>query len=165
MLTFCLHCFYSYFYPMKYKEEIEMLGQEYDVKSALIASVVNSESGFNESAQSSKGACGIMQIMPTTAEWVALKIGKEYSQEKLFDVKYNLEIGTYYLSYLIKYFNDEKLAICAYNAGQGNVSNWLKNEEYSSDGKSLFKIPFKETEDYLNKVYKNYNYYLRKYKS
>ena len=150
---------------MKYKEEIESVANSYNIKSALVASVVNSESGFNENAISNKGACGIMQIMPTTAQWVANKIGEEYSEEKLFDVAYNLKIGSYYLSYLINYFQDEKLAICAYNAGQGNVSNWLTNEEYSTDGKSLKKIPFKETEEYLNKVYKNYNYYSRKYKT
>ena len=105
-----------------------------------------------------------MQIMPSTAKWIAQKIGEDYSEEKLLNGEYNLKIGSWYLSYLIDYFNDEKLGICAYNAGQGNVSMWLKNEEYSQDGKTLKKIPFEETKNYLNKVYKNYKYYKNRYK-
>lgn len=149
---------------MTYREEITSFGNAYGVKSALVASVANVESNFNENAVSNKGAVGVMQIIPSTAQWLASKIGEEYSEEKLLDGKFNLKLGTYYLSYLINYFGNEKLGICAYNAGQGNVSSWLKNGEYSKDGKNLDKIPFEETKNYLNKVYKNYNYYKNRYK-
>lgn len=164
ILTFCLGAFNAFFYPMTYKEEISILGNTYGVKSALIASVANVESNFNEDAISNKGAVGVMQLMPSTAQWLAGKIGEEYSEDKLLKGEFNLKLGAYYLSYLIGYFGDEKLGICAYNAGQGNVSSWLKNEEYSKDGKNLNKIPFEETKNYLNKVYKNYKYYKNRYK-
>ena len=164
VLTFCIGAFNECFYPMTYKEEIYTLGNTYGVKSALIASVANVESNFKEEAVSNKGAVGVMQLMPSTAEWLANKLGIEYYEKKLFEGEYNLELGSYYLAYLINYFKDEKLGICAYNAGQGNVSLWLKNKDYSKDGKTLDKIPFEETKNYINKVYKNYNYYKNRYK-
>ena len=75
-----------------------------------------------------------------------------------------MSLGAYYLSFLIDYFQDERLGICAYNAGQGNVSSWLADERYSEDGKTLKEIPFEETRIYLQKVLNNYNYYKNKYK-
>jgi len=164
LLSFCIGAFNAYFYPMTYKEEIQFFSREYGVKSALVASVANVESSFDEEAISNKGAVGVMQLIPSTAQWIANKIGVEFSNEKLLQGEFNLQLGAYYLAYLIDYFKNEKLGICAYNAGQGNVSSWLKNKEYSSDGKTLNKIPFKETKNYLNKVYKNYNYYKNRYK-
>ncbi|MBQ8792148.1 MAG: lytic transglycosylase domain-containing protein [Clostridia bacterium] len=149
---------------MKYKEEIEQLSEKYAVDGAIVASVANVESGFNEDAVSNKGAVGIMQLMPSTAQWLASKINIEYSQEKLLDGAYNIELGAYYLSFLIDYFQDERVGICAYNAGQGNVASWLNNKEYSSDGKTLSYIPFEETRNYLAKVLNQYNYYKNKYK-
>ncbi len=164
MLSFCISAFYAYNYPMKYQDEIRAYSQEFEIEGAIIASVANVESNFKEDAQSSKGAVGIMQLMPSTAEWIAGEIKEEYSQEKLEQPSFNLKLGSYYLSYLIKYFNDIKLGICAYNAGQGNVRQWLKNSEYSKDGKTLDKIPFKETKSYVEKFTKNYKYYKNKYK-
>ena len=149
---------------MKYEEEINYLANKYDVSGAIIASVANVESNFDTKAISGKGAVGIMQIMPRTAAWVAGKIGIEYQEKMLFDAEYSLNLGSYYLSYLIDFFQDEKLGICAYNAGQGNVSAWICDERYSADGKNLTLIPFEETRIYLQKVLHNYNYYKNKYK-
>ncbi len=164
MLTYTIGCFYAYFYPMTYADTIIECAESYNVDSALVASVVNSESGFKKDVKSPKGAIGLMQLMPATAEWVAEKLNEEYSEEKLYQPELNIKLGTYYLGYLIEYFNNTELGLCAYNAGQGNVSNWLLNKEYSVDGKTLTKIPYKETENYLNRVYKNYHYYKNKYK-
>lgn len=163
ILTFFVGCFYAYNYPMKYKDEINMYSTQYDINGAIVASVVNVESNFREEVKSNKGAVGLMQLMPSTAEWIANKIGEEYSEEKLKEADYNLKLGSYYLSYLINYFDDMKIGVCAYNAGLGNVSSWLKDKQFSSDGKSLDNIPFKETKNYLNKVLKSYNYYKNRY--
>ena len=164
LLTYTLGCVYAYFYPMKYSENIENCSSKYNIESALVASVINVESGFNENATSAKGAIGLMQLMPATAEWIAEKMNLEFQEIKLYEPEYNMEIGTYYLSYLINYFDDVELGLCAYNAGQGNVKNWLENSEYSEDGKTLNKVPFSERKNYINKVYKNYHYYKNKYK-
>lgn len=164
ILSFFIGSFYAYYYPMKYKEQIVEYSKSYEVDGALIASVANVESNFRENAISKKGAVGIMQILPSTAEWIAGQMGEEYNKDKLEEGEYNLKLGSFYLSYLIEYFGEIKLAVCAYNAGQGNVKNWLKDDRYSSDGIKLNKIPFKETENYLNKVLKNYKYYKNRYK-
>lgn len=165
VLTFCLHCFYSYFYPMKFSEQISDYAQQFEIDGALIASVANAESGFNETAKSSKGAIGVMQLMPSTAKWVAERMGEQFQEEKLFDGEYSLKLGSFYLSYLIKSFDDEKLGLCAYNAGPTCVRSWLANSKYSQDGKTLSVIPFTETRQYIDKVYKNYNYYSKRYKA
>ncbi len=162
VLSFCIGCFYAYYYPMKFKDEIIENSVEYRLDGAVIASVANIESNFKEDAISKKGAIGIMQLMPSTAEWIAGQMKEEFNVEKLKIGEYNLKLGSFYLSYLINYFGDRDLGICAYNAGQGNVSAWLKDERYSHDGK-LNKIPFKETENYLIKFKKNYKYYKNRY--
>lgn len=171
LLLFCsiflscgIGCFYNYFYPLSYQKEIDETSLVSNIDSALIASVVNVESGYKPDVVSPKGAVGLMQLLPATAEWMAKRLGKEYSKDKLYEPSYNLEIGSCYLAYLIDCFKDEKLGLCAYNAGPKNVKEWLKNKEYSEDGKVLKIIPFKETENYINKVYKNYQYYKIKYK-
>ena len=144
LLSFLIGSFYAYYYPMKYKEEIVLYSKQFSVEGALVASVANVESNFDEDAMSNKGAVGLMQILPSTAEWIAGQIGEDYLEEKLKEGDYNIKLGSFYLSYLLKYFGDWKLAICAYNAGQGNVKSWLKDERYSKDGLSLNKIPFKK---------------------
>ena len=164
ILAYSLGAFYAYFYPVKYYDLIVQYAQENDLDSALVASVINVESGYNSDALSSKGAIGLMQIMPSTGEWISSQIGEDFSQNEMFNPETNIKYGCFYLNYLLRYFGDEKLALCAYNAGQGNVVSWLKNEEYSKDGATLDKIPYKETQNYLSRVLKNRHYYKNKYK-
>ena len=83
MLSYLIGACYSYFYPMKYSEEISAVSEKYGVNGAIVASVANVESGFNEKAVSNKGAIGIMQLIPSTAKWLAGKIEIEYDEEKL----------------------------------------------------------------------------------
>ena len=163
ILTFFIGCFYSYNYPMKYKEEIMTYSKEFNIDGAIIASVANVESNFREEVESNKGAIGVMQLLPSTAEWIANKLDEDYDVENLKKADYNLKLGSYFLSYLINYFDEMELGICAYNAGQGNVRAWLKDKHYSKDGKKLDFIPFNETKNYLNKVLKSYNYYKNRY--
>lgn len=160
--SFLLSCFYGFFYPIKYKEEIIYASNNFHVSPAIIASVINVESGYNKDRISAKGAIGLMQILPSTGEEIAKKLGREFNEEMLYNPGVNVEFGTFYLSYLLDYFNNFDLAICAYNAGMGNVKDWMKNEEYVKDG-DLIKIPFKETADYHNKILKNLRYYKKKY--
>ncbi|MBQ8430848.1 MAG: transglycosylase SLT domain-containing protein, partial [Clostridia bacterium] len=66
-----------------------------------------------------------------------------------------MEIGTIYLKYLIAKFDNFYTAIASFNAGETIVRNWLKNKEYSNDGKTLFYIPYTETRNYLKKIKNN----------
>ena len=85
------------------------------------------ESGFKPMAKSGKGARGLMQLMPSTAEWIANKNGIAYSEELLVNAEYNLELGCAYLSYLSSRFDGKRNIAAAYNAGEGDVRKWLND--------------------------------------
>ena len=140
-----------YIYPKKYEKIVESNSYKFSVDENLIFATIKVESNFNEKAVSSAGAIGLMQIMPKTAEFIAKNLGENSSYD-LTDYKTNIKFGVYYLSYLLKKFPLKATAICAYNAGEGIVSNWLKDSRYSRDGKSLEYIPYKETREYLVKI-------------
>ena len=92
----------------------------YDWKWLL--ALIHAESGFNPRARSSVGACGLMQIMPDTAQDIAKRIGMRYSgRNTLFDVEQNVRIGAYYFHQLLKTFGDYDKAIAAYNHGPSSV--------------------------------------------
>ena len=168
-------------YPIKYKEEIELASEEFGVENYVIASIINVESGFDKNSISNKGAVGLMQIMPSTGEWLIKKlisnqgykvadddfsvnlINSNKDTSELLDVSTNIRLGTYYFSYLLDKFSNFDVAICAYNAGEGRVNSWLADSNYSSDGKTLKKIPYNETRNYLKKVKLNLQIYQKKF--
>ena len=117
----------SQIFPIKYKNAVEIACDRFGVDQALCYAVIKAESGFNPRAISNKGAIGLMQLMPSTAKWCAERLGIEYDENLLLTPEYNINLGVYYLSYLMQKF-DEKYAICAYNAGEGNVKKWQNGE-------------------------------------
>jgi soluble lytic murein transglycosylase len=148
-------------YPVEFVKDITKYADQFGVDPYLVMAVIYVESYFDASACSYKGAVGLMQIMPKTGEWVAqrLKI-KDFTSEKLYKPDMNIRIGCWYLSNLQSQFNgDLDLVLAAYNGGSGNVRKWLKNREYSLDGKTISYIPFKETREYVQKVKKAYKKY------
>lgn len=151
-------------YPIKYKESIFNYSQEYNIDKELIASIINAESSFKTDAISKKGAIGLMQLMPSTAQWIADKLDIQYNDELLYNPDYNIHLGTYYLSYLKRKFNDTTVILCAYNAGEGVVKNWLNNTNYSKDGKTLHYIPYYQTRAYTKKVIDSLKIYAKKLK-
>lgn len=163
LIAFFVISFLAYQYPLKYTQQIKTYCNNFHVEEELVASIINVESRYVPTQISSKGAVGLMQIMPSTGKWIADKLGEEFTEESLKEVDTNIKYGCYYLAYLAQQFGNENTVICAYNAGPGNVKAWLKNPEYSVDGVSLHKIPFSETDNYLKKVLKNISYYQKKY--
>ncbi|MBQ2713610.1 MAG: lytic transglycosylase domain-containing protein [Clostridia bacterium] len=151
-------------YPLKFKEEISLASQKFGVSPSLVASMINAESGFKETAKSSKGAVGLMQLMPSTAKWLCEKQGQEFFEENLFDAKNNINLGTYYMHYLLEKFESVETAICAYNAGEGNVMLWLVNDKYAPNHKTIISTPYPETNAYLGKVMKGISVYQKKFK-
>ena len=135
----------KYFYPYNYKEYVEKYSNEYNLDPLLVLSVIKAESKFKENSTSSKGAKGLMQIMDSTGQWISSKI--------------NIKMGCWYLNNLIEQFGNVDTALAAYNAGSGNVSQWLQDSEYSKDGETLYNIPFAETKKYVDKIKVNYKMY------
>lgn len=135
-------------YPRPYRRTVLKSGLD----ETLVYAVMKAESGFREDAESKAGAVGLMQLMPATAEFICTLSGVTYEAERLTEGEYNAALGCSYLSYLLARFGCEETALCAYNAGEGTVREWLKNADYSRDGKYLDKIPFPETAEYVKKV-------------
>lgn len=151
----------SLFFPIGYTDYIYKYSLENGLDPYCVAAIINVESKYNKDAVSIKDARGLMQITNQTGKWGADELGMEgFTNDMLFDPEVNIRIGTWYLNQLKKEFNDNKdLVLAAYNAGSGNVSKWLKDERYSQDGESLYKIPFEETDKYLDKVNFSYQAY------
>ena len=126
----------------------------------MVSAVIKTESNFDVDAKSKKNAYGLMQITPDTARWIADKMNMDnFSLDMLTDSDTNIKMGCWYLSNLNKEFNNNDLALAAYNAGRGNVQKWLKDPQYSKDGVSLTNIPFPETDRYITKVKLYYKIY------
>lgn len=153
-------------YPLKYRDLIRKYSERYNLDPYLVLAVIKAESGFRHTAVSRKNARGLMQITEGTGKWSAEKIGlKDFTADMLFDPEININIGCWYLSRLYGEFGDTDLALAAYNAGSGNVSKWLNDRELSSTGRTLDRIPFKETEKYLKKVRNSYLIYKKLYEN
>ncbi|MGN0518954.1 MAG: lytic transglycosylase domain-containing protein [Acutalibacteraceae bacterium] len=145
--------FYKSLYPVKYENYVEQAAKKYNVDEALIYAVIHTESGFNADAQSQAGARGLMQIMPTTYTWLQTHLPSEDgSVENLLEPETNIEYGVYMLSFLMEHYENKRTALCAYNAGMGNVDKWLKDSELSYDGKTISVIPYPETSQYAERV-------------
>lgn len=162
-LTFSVFFFFYLFvklnFPVLYKEEFKKASEKTGVDICYLYAIAKTESGFSPEKVSSVGAVGIMQIMPETAKFICEKNSIDFDENRLFDAEYNILLGASYFRYLLDKFQIPKTAIAAYNAGEGNVMLWLKNESFSSDGKNLKEIPFKETKNYTQKVISAYASY------
>lgn len=139
-------------YPLKYKSEIISASEKYNVPASLIASIIYAESCFDKNAKSESGAVGLMQILPSTAEWVCSQINLPFSNSTLYQPQENIEIGTFYVKYLLNKFQDVNTSLASYNAGEGNVMLWLMNPKYSDDKVHIKTTPFKQTNAYVDKI-------------
>ncbi|MCL2204540.1 MAG: lytic transglycosylase domain-containing protein [Defluviitaleaceae bacterium] len=132
-----------------------------DIDPSWIMAVIMAESSFRPRAQSPQGAQGLMQLMPATAQWLAGLAGlADFAPEDVWRPEVNIALGSFYLNRLLDMFDgDMRLALAAYNAGQGNVRNWLNDPAVSADGRTLDTIPFPETYHYINRVFFNQRVY------
>ncbi|EST54719.1 lytic transglycosylase [Brevibacillus panacihumi W25] len=156
---------WKWMYPIKYREEIMNASRQYQVDPHLILAVIRSESSFQADRVSKKGAIGLMQIMPDTAEWIVQQGGfKPASQDYLYDPVMNIKIGTWYLQFLgNRYEGDIAKVIAAYNAGPGKVNGWLNDGQWNGRRESLEDIPYPETRMYVQRVLYYQDRYQRVY--
>ena len=151
--------FLKLIYPRKYEEYVSKYAKQYKVNENLIYAVIKAESNFNEKAISNKEAKGLMQLMNTTANEVANKINITITDDKLQEPEYNIMLGTKYLSMMIEKYKNIQLAITAYNAGTGTVDKWINQGILNIDGSNIENIPYKETNNYVRKILRDYKIY------
>jgi hypothetical protein len=122
--------------PGKYGELIYAMARRHDVNPEVVAALIRAESAFNPRAVSHKGARGLMQLMPATAQRFGV------AKHQLFQPEHNLEAGMRYLSWLVGQFpNDLSLVLAAYNAGEGSVARYQGVP------------PYKETRNYIRRIF------------
>lgn len=133
--------------PLRHDDVIVQQAERFDLDSALVAAVINQESGFRDQT-SSAGARGLMQITPETADTIeTLSGGETFVFEDLADPELNIRYGTFYLDYLLERFaGNEIAALAGYNAGPENAAAWGGADlEFDS-------IAFAETRAYVKDV-------------
>jgi lytic transglycosylase catalytic len=154
-------------YSKKYENLVVIYSEKYQVDSDLIFALIKAESNFNSSAVSGKGAKGLMQLMEETAKDVSkktdLKIEPDEIEEKLLQADVNIELGTKYISILLEKYNNTAIALTAYNAGIGTVDNWIEKGVIKKDGEDIQNIPYKETNNYVRKILRDYKIYKKLY--
>ena len=128
----------------KFHQIIVQAASRHNVDPALVKAIIRAESGYNSRAVSKKGAIGLMQLMPRTAEAFGVE------DEDLFNPGNNIDVGVRYLKQLLTQFHGNvRLAVAAYNAGTKKVQKYKDIP------------PYKATQNYVNKVLEYYHYYKR----
>jgi soluble lytic murein transglycosylase len=157
-------------YPKGYYKYVREYANEFGLEESLVLAVIREESRFNPKTLSFANARGLMQIIPPTGRSVARLVGiKSYYTNKLHDPDTNIKMGCYYLSQLLKRFdNDKVMALAAYNGGPLRVKRWM-NKWWNEVGPNIDidefveSIPLSETRRYVQKVMKSYYEYKRFY--
>ncbi len=154
-------------YPREYENFVSLYSKEYNVDENLVYALIKAESNFNPDAVSGKSAKGLMQIVDETAMDVAKALSLNISQEELIerlnDIDLNINLGTKYISMLLEKYENIALALTAYNAGIGTVDNWIEKGTIKSDGSDVENIPYKETNQYVRKILRDYYIYQKLY--
>jgi soluble lytic murein transglycosylase len=131
-------------YPLKYEQIVRGHAQNYRLDPALLAAVIYAESKFKTDVRSDSGAIGLMQLLPETAEGIAVHTGgSQFRVQDLYNPEINVRYGSWYLRHLLDKYGDEETALAAYNAGQDNVDRWRREGG---------RIEFSETRHYVDRV-------------
>jgi soluble lytic murein transglycosylase len=134
-----------FLYPLRFKGEVAVAAESADLDPNLVASVIFAESGFRIGRVSSQGARGLMQVRDKTARFAASHLGIAYDEKTLDDPGKNIQIGTWYLRYLLDTNGGElERALAAYNAGETVVAEWVRS--------GIKDIPYPETRAFVEKV-------------
>ena len=153
-------------FPLAYSGVIRQQAAEKRLDPALIAAVIYAETKFDP-RPSSAGAQGLMQIMPSTAEFLARRSGATtFTLSDLATPVVNIAYGSYYLRYLLDRYNGQvMLALAAYNGGETNVDRWIARAHSEGGQLTVQGIPFPQTRAYVQKVLTAQQQYRQTYAS
>ncbi len=151
-------------YKTQYSEYVYKYSEQNNIDPLLTFAIIKAESNFNRNIKSKSGAIGLMQLMESTALEEAEEVNEEIVvTESLYNPEVNIKIGTKYYAKLMKKYDNYLVALAAYNAGIGNVDNWIEQGIIKQDGSDIENIPFKETNNYVRKIVRDYKIYQELY--
>ena len=141
-------------FELEHFDTVMQACEDFGMTPSLVYGIIRTESGFDERAHSHADAMGLMQVTETGLEWAQIRTDEfdDFTVADLYTADVNIRCGVYLLSLLFEQFDSEQAVIAAYNAGIGNVEEWLTDDTYSSDGVTLHTIPFEETRNYIDRV-------------
>lgn len=146
-------CAMFFCYPILFCDSIITVSNQYGIEKEFVQSIIKAESNYRSDVVSSRGAIGLMQILPSTAVYINNLYNITDEEIDLTIPEMNINIGTAYLHYLYEKFENCDVVICAYNAGESVVRGWLDEEG------NLAEILYDETYYYYNKVKYSYKIY------
>jgi soluble lytic murein transglycosylase len=141
-------------FPLAYQDNMLSSAKIATIQPEWLYAIARQESAFGEDAYSSAGARGLMQILPSTGEQIAKRIGVPYNKQDLFHAEKNITLGSSYLKQLLDDFQGNRiLATAAYNAGPHRVKKWLKHQSTPLPHDIWIEtLPFHETRGYVKNV-------------
>ncbi|NEQ30570.1 MAG: transglycosylase SLT domain-containing protein [Leptolyngbya sp. SIO4C5] len=149
-------------YPFPFAEEIAAWASQQQLNPLLVTALIRQESRFEPQIRSYVGAVGLMQVMPDTADWIKAQTG--FTDLNLETPSDNIKLGTWYLDYTHSEYGDNSLfAVASYNAGPGNVADWISRGNFTDLDEFVERIPFPETRGYVDSVFGGYWNYLQLY--
>jgi soluble lytic murein transglycosylase len=144
-----------YWYPLEYDTAINRDARRNGLDPALVAAVIWRESDYDATARSSRGAVGLMQVLPSTAYFIASRPDPPPGNPRdLTDPEVSISFGSWYLRYLIDMHDGSVAqALAAYNGGPGNLRNWKARAlTRGAEFRLPDDIPFPETRKYVTDV-------------
>lgn len=157
--------FWRLLYPRLYWEPIQRYSRQNQQNPFLVMALIRQESAFERVAVSPAGACGLMQLLPSTGEELFRQVGQDaFGRNLLFDPEVNISLGTRYLAQLLERFQGNlPLALAGYNAGPEKVQGWLKQSPGRDDEEFIENIPYEETRQYVKSILRNLFIYQKIY--
>jgi soluble lytic murein transglycosylase len=163
LLVWRSNAFWDALSPVTNKQALYRLAGRTKVDPLLLAAIVRAESGFNPFAQSQRGAVGLMQLMPATADQLARELKLNYQDaDDLYTQDINLTLGAVYFSRQLKAFQGQLvLALAAYNAGPGKVRAWKLDPYGKEQDELIAELPLPPTRAYVRRVLLYYSTFKR----
>ncbi len=143
---------YGWWAPFRYRTAIVSAASREHLSPYLVAAVVRVESGFRPTVISRRGAVGLMQLMPSSAQWIARQVPYQGPID-LTNPRVNVMLGSWYLKYLVGRFHGNlTLALAAYNGGPETVDRWLQQGRMTQGETTWVHIPYPETRHFVARV-------------
>ncbi len=156
--------FWQLNYPRPYEEIVSAAAETYGIDPLLIWAVMRVESSYKTDALSLAGARGLLQLMPSTQEWISEQLKEETQPGDAYVPGVNIKMGAWFLSYLLEYFDgDLDLAIMAYNAGAASVEEWQADPMVKNRDDLIRWVWYGESREYLQRVSLAYSIYQELY--